>query len=368
MTRLRIPLGLLFSQSGDYARLAREARDGAVAAVAEVNHDPAAGVEFEVFEADPEGRTDRYAPLCAELLRGPVRHIVGCITSWSRKEVIPVLERYDAMLWYAPPYEGFEAHERIVYLGACPNQHIVPLLAYAMPRFGSDAYLVGSNYIWGWEVNRIAREIVGDAGGRILGERYLPMGDTDVTRIIEEIRALRPAFLVNNLIGPSSFAFLEAYHRLGIEDASFAPACRPVLSCNLVEDEIAALYGMADGVLVAGPYFQTEGTPSSGARSAFMASAASAVQVLASAARAATSHAPEAVAATFVARRFATSLGEVAVNPQTHHLDLPVRIGRAAGARFEPVWQSPAAVAPDPYLSRYDPRATSRRPALRIVS
>ncbi|WP_062017368.1 transporter substrate-binding protein [Aureimonas sp. AU4] len=367
MTRLRIPLGLLFSQSGDYARLSREARDGALAAVAQVNGDPQSGVGFEVFEADPEGRTDRYAPLCGELLRGSVRHVVGCITSWSRKEIIPVLERHDAMLWYAPPYEGFEAHERIVYLGACPNQHVVPLLAYAIPRFGNDAYLVGSNYIWGWEVNRIAREIVGDAGGRTLGERYLPLGDTDVARIVEEIRVLRPAFVVNNLIGPSSYAFLDSYHRLGRADPDFAPARRPVLSCNLVEDELAALQGAGDGVLTVGPYFRGDDPAPASPRSAFMASAASAVLVLAAMARVAGTGEPEAISASFAGRRFATPLGEVAVDPQTHHLDLPVLIGRASGSRFEPVWRSPAPVAPDPYLSRYDPRDAFRRPALRIV-
>ena len=100
------------------------------------------------------------------------RHIIGCITSWSRKEVIPVLEKAGGTLWYACPYEGFEANEHVVYMHACPNQHLVPLLGYVVPRFGANGFLTGSNYIWGWETNRVARDLIADAGGKVLGERY----------------------------------------------------------------------------------------------------------------------------------------------------------------------------------------------------
>ncbi|TIL80332.1 MAG: N-acetylmuramoyl-L-alanine amidase, partial [Mesorhizobium sp.] len=69
-------------------------------------------------------------------------------------------------------YEGFEANEHVVYMHACPNQHLVPLLAHVVPRFGANGFLLGSNYIWGWETNRVARDLIADAGGKVLGERY----------------------------------------------------------------------------------------------------------------------------------------------------------------------------------------------------
>lgn len=367
-----VPLGLLFSTEGDYALLSDEARRGALAAVEHVNGNAERRVSFEVHKADPHGRTDRYAPLCADLLRGgEIRHVVGCITSWSRKEVAPVLERHGAMLWYAPPYEGYEAHDRIVYLGACPNQHIVPLLGYVVPRFGADAFLVGSNYIWGWEVNRIARDLVGDAGGCVVGERYLPLGDVEVSRMIEEIRATRPSFVLNNLIGPSSYAFLKAYAALAAEDEAFRADIRPVISCNLVEPEIAELDGAGEGHIAVGPFFAgmaRSPLPEAAVTSSFMASAYSAVLILADAIEAAGDDAPEAVCRAFASRSFLTPLGDIAVDPHNHHADLPVRIGVLRGDRFEPLWQSPFLVAPDPYLSHYDPRTAFVRPALRAIS
>ncbi|WP_264830592.1 transporter substrate-binding protein, partial [Klebsiella aerogenes] len=69
------------------------------------------------------------------------RHIVGTITSIARKEVIPLVEKHDGLLWYMCPYEGFEANENVIYTGACPNQHLLPLFDYLLPRYGRRPYL-----------------------------------------------------------------------------------------------------------------------------------------------------------------------------------------------------------------------------------
>ena len=137
---------------------------------------PTARSSSSPVERDPQGNIDRYAAGCARTscATASARHIIGCVTSWSRKEVIPVLEKAGGTLWYACPYEGFEANEHVVYMHACPNQHLVPLLGYVVPRFGANGFLLGSNYIWGWETNRVARDLIADAGGKVLGERYLP--------------------------------------------------------------------------------------------------------------------------------------------------------------------------------------------------
>ena len=110
---------------------------------------------------------------------------------------------------------------------ACPNQHLVPMLGYVVPRFGANGFLLGSNYIWGWETNRVARDLIADAGGKVLGERYLPLGETDVSRLIAEIQATRPDFVLNNLIGPSSYAFIAAYAALGRARPAFPARALP---------------------------------------------------------------------------------------------------------------------------------------------
>ncbi|MER8635853.1 transporter substrate-binding protein [Mesorhizobium sp. M1365] len=371
-----IEIGILYSRSGNYRLVSESCRAGAMNAIADVNADLATPFEFIPIERDPQGNIDRYASGCADILANSgARHIIGCVTSWSRKEVIPILERAGGTLWYVCPYEGFEANEHVVYTHACPNQHLVPLLAYVVPRFGADGFLLGSNYIWGWETNRVARDLIADAGGKVLGERYLPLGEVDVARLIAEIQATRPDFILNNLIGPSSYAFIAAYAELGRRDPHFRPERCPILSCNLTECELPALNGAGDGHLSVGPYFHDISGADRGAvpvppvmpASSFEAAAYASVRMLAEILTLNPGAQWTDLPKVFSETSFRTPLGDIAIDPQTQHATLPVLIGRIDGTSFKTVTLTKG-VAPDPYLSRYDRTETFGRPRLRVVS
>ena len=363
--RQRIDIGVLYARSGSYRLVSEACYLGTMRAIADVNADANSPIELNPIERDPQGNIDRYAPLCDDIFRtSGARHVVGAVTSWSRKEVIPILERMGGTLWYACPYEGFEANEHVVYMHACPNQQLVPLLGHVIPRFGNNGFLLGSNYIWGWETNRVARDLIADAGGKVFGERYLPIGETDVSRLVDEIRATRPNFVLNNLIGTSSYAFLAAYAELAKGDAYFAPERCPVLSCNLTECELPAIGEAGRGHLSAGPYFACKsGQPAS----SFEASAYASVQVLASL----LANNPSATFAdlpiAFDGATYETPLGRISIDASTQHATLPVVIGRIGDGRFETV-ERIEAVAPDPYLSRYDRASVFGRPRLKVVS
>ena len=361
----RIEIGILYSRSGSYQLVSDACRMGAMRAIADINADRSYGIELVPVERDPQSNADRYATLCEDIFKtSSARHVVGCVTSWSRKETIPVLEKAGGMLWYACPYEGFEANEHVVYMHACPNQHLVPLMAHVVPRFGANGFLLGSNYIWGWEMNRVARDLIADAGGKVLGERYLRIGETDVSRLIAEIRATRPNFILNNLIGTSSYAFLAAYQELGNEDPAFRPESCPVISCNLTEGELPAIGETGKGHLSVGPYFAPR--PAAFA-SSFEASAYASVQVMADVLSRDADAGPAEFSRAFAERRFSTRLGPIAIDAHSQHATLPVIIGRIADGFFEVVSREDE-VAPDPYLSRYDPAKTFGRPRLRVVS
>lgn len=357
--RRPIALGLLYSRTGGYSLFSEACRAGALAAIAHVNDSPPFDLAFLPVERDPGGDLDRYAPLCDDLLRhGGARHIIGCVTSSSRKEVIPVLEKHGGTLWYALPYEGFEASDHVVYTHACPNQHLLPLLDWALPAHGARVFLTGSNYIWGWEMNRLARERITAAGGEVVGERYLPLGSTEVDRIIEEIRVTRPGFILNNLVGPSSYEFLRRMQALAASDPGFAPARCPILSCNLTEAELPAIGQAAEGLVSAGPYFR--GTGAGGFGSSPEAAAHAAVLELARL----LNGRPGAEAAS-LPELLEAAPGPGMIDRTTHHTALPVVIARVQGGVFRPV-KSLAARPGDPYLTR--DRLARRVPQLRVVS
>ncbi len=387
LTSRTIDIGVLFSRSGPYADLGDQGYRGAIAGIEAVNR---RGLPFRLSPvvADPEGNTDRYAALAHRLVSGgSVQHIVGCTTSWSRKEVIPAIEKTEALLWYPCVYEGFEASENVVYVGACANQHIVPILDFALPLFGRRAFLVGSNYIWGWETCRIARDVLAHSGGEVLGERHVPLGDTDIAHIVEEIRRKKPDFILNSLIGPSSYRFLEAYHALGRRDPDFATGRRPVLSCNLSENEIARIAPVAEGHLTVATYFEADEGPANAAFlesldaedrrigvSAFFAQAYASVLMIAAGLDATDGGRAMDVLSAVKARDVATPLGALRVDAGNNHIHAEAHIARAtADGRFEIVRESAGRIAPDPFLTRtnlavpgMEPPAQPR-PSLRIV-
>ena len=343
--------------------LSEACRTGALAAIAGANADPSLDICLSFVERDPGGNIDAYGPLCEEILRDTgARHVVGCVTSWSRKEVIPTVEKYGGTLWYAVPYEGFEASDHVVYTHACPNQHLLPLLDWVMPAHGRRAFLAGSNYIWGWEMNRLARERITAAGGEVLGDRFLPIGSRDVKRMIDEVHFARPDFILNSLIGASSYEFMAAYRSLGLTDPHFLPESCPVLSCNLTECELPALGQAAEGLVAAGPYFQgVPGWPGRGNfGSSHEAAAYAAVRELARllAQRKGAEDLP-------LSHLLAGDRGVGLVDPDTHHTILPVIIARVEGGVFKPIRQQPP-VAGDPYLTRG--RSAPVVPMLRVVS
>ncbi len=83
----------------------------------------------------------------------------------------------------------------------------MPLLDYIAPRFGSQAMLVGSNYIWGWETQPIARTHSPSLGGEVLGERFCRWATRISSILIDEVREKKPDFILNNLDRPVVIRF-----------------------------------------------------------------------------------------------------------------------------------------------------------------
>src|SRR5882762_6864280 len=247
-------IGVMFSTTGSYRVVARSMLNGALLAFGEIAQSGAA-VVLEPVVVNPSGDLDRYRELSRELLKAGIRHVVGCYTSSSRKEVIPCFEKLDGLLWYPSHYEGFESSDNVIYTGASPNQHVLPLVDYLASR-------VGTNYIWAWENNRIFREALTARGGTVVAERYLSVGDTEFDQVISAILDQRPDFVFNNLIGTSAYAFFRAFRAACRAREIDQAAEIPVASCTLSEPELAEIgLDAIDGHLTSSVYFSSLDSP-----------------------------------------------------------------------------------------------------------
>ena len=120
-----------------------------------------------------------------------VNVIFGCYMSSSRKAVIPIVEKWNRLLFYPTLYEGFEFSGNVIYTGAAPNQNSVQLADFMTSNFGARVYLIGSDYIYPYESNRIMGELVLQRQDSAkLGERYVPLTATerDYREILDDIR------------------------------------------------------------------------------------------------------------------------------------------------------------------------------------
>jgi urea transport system substrate-binding protein len=365
MTRPSIPLGLVFSRSGPYAMMAGEMFNGALMAIDEVNEDNDFDFVLVPHLRDPAGVVANYHTACAEMIREiGVEHIVGCYTSASRKQVLPIVERTDRLLWHPARYEGFESSDNVIYVGAAPNHNVVPLVRYMLDNLATDAFCVGSNYVWTWETNRVMREIVTGAGGNMLAERLLDMGETAVEHLVDEIVARRPPIIFNTLVGESSYRFVRALHQATVQTGQSIP----MLSCSLCEPELKLIGAAASiGCITSSAYFESVPRPENrifvdawkrrfGADSGVSVDGMSTyvcVMLLARAIRRAGSTEVAAVRHAAANLRYDSPQGPVWVDPDNNHCFLTPRLARSvSGYQFELIWEADAPVRPDPYLSR----------------
>lgn len=378
---------MLFSVDGPYGVVSRSMLNGALLAIEQVNAAHDATIRLKPIVVNPAGDLARYSSLCAGLLSQGVRHVVGCYTSSSRKEVIPLFEKADALLWYPSHYEGFECSENVIYTGAVTNQHVLPLADYLLERCGRSAFCIGSNYIWAWGNNRILRERLAASRGTIVAERYFAVGDTDFAQVIAAILHARPAFVFNTLIGVSSYCFLRDFRAAcaacGVNQAKTIP----VASCTLSEPELEAIgASAADGHIAASVYFSSipdeanarfiddyaARFPRGPVVCADAEAAYIAVRLLALALAATGGHANVAEVKHAVTQVMVDApQGAVRIDPETLHAFLTPRIGRSTSAmRFEILAQAPGPVRPDPYLIWNFPRfwTAASPPALRVAS
>src|SRR5260370_35933131 len=124
----KIKVGILHSLTGTMAISETSLRDVELMALEEINK--AGGVlgkQVEAVVEDPESKFTDVFPEKAKklLLKDKVAAVFGCWTSVSRKNVLPVFEENNGLLFYPVQYEGNECSKNMVYTGAAPNQQIL---------------------------------------------------------------------------------------------------------------------------------------------------------------------------------------------------------------------------------------------------
>jgi branched-chain amino acid transport system substrate-binding protein len=359
-------IGVLFSRSGVTAVSETEHFLGTVLAIEQIN--AAGGVlgrPLEPVALDPKSDPDEYRRLAEHLLlEEGVSVIFGCSASSGRKAVLPAIERRNGLLWYCSLYEGFEFSPNVIYTGAAPNQNTLQLAAYLLRHHGRRFFLIGSDYIYPRETNRIMREVVEQHGGEIVDEVYLPYNAVTgaVSAAVAAIQKARPDVVFSTLVGRPGRELYRLYRELGAD-----PMKVPIASLTMVEGEVQQVgANLCRGHITAATYFSSL-PGSTNARfvadmrarfgadtpvSMWAEGAYSQVHLFARALAEAGSLDTQKLVQAAMHVSVEAPGGTLRLDPENQHAWLLPRIARVgADGGFELLWQAHAAIKPDPYLT-----------------
>lgn len=263
-----VKVGILHSRSGTMAISENTVAEAELMAIEEINK--AGGVKIDgkklkIVPIEEDGASDwpTFAEKAKKLIdQDQVAVVFGGWTSASRKAMLPVFEAKDHFLFYPIQYEGQECSRNIFYTGATPNQQAEPAVSWLLKNKGKDFFLVGSDYVYPRTANTIIKEQLKVEGGKLVGEDYLPLGNTEVAPIIAKIKQALPkgGVIVNTLNGDSNVAFFKQLKAAGITPANGYA----IMSFSIAEEEVAAIGPeYLEGTYAAWNFFQSLDTPAS---------------------------------------------------------------------------------------------------------
>lgn len=199
------------------------------------------GRKIRVIKEDGASDWPTFAEKSKKLLiNDHVAAVFGCWTSASRKAVLPIFEKENGLLYYPTFYEGLEQSKNVIYTGQEATQQILWGLDWAKKEKNvGKVFLVGSDYIWPRTSMKIARKhIESIQKGKVVGEEYYPLGNTNFNSLINKIKVAKPDLIFAAVVGGSNVAFYKQLKAAGITgDKQF------LLTLSVTEDEMLGIGG-----------------------------------------------------------------------------------------------------------------------------
>ena len=261
VTDKTVTVGILHSLTGTMAISETGAQQAEKLAIDQINAmGGVLGRKIEFIQEDGASDWPTFAEKSRKLLvQDKVAAVFGCWTSASRKAALPVFEKENGLLYYPTFYEGLEQSKNVIYTGQEATQQILAGLDWvAKEKKAKTFYLIGSDYIWPRTSMKIARKHIENVlGGKVVGEEYKPLGNTQFGSVINKIRLKKPDVIYAAVVGGSNVAWFKQLKAAGITGKK-----QTLLTLSVTEDEVLGIGGQnLDGFYSAMKYFQTIDTP-----------------------------------------------------------------------------------------------------------
>ncbi len=284
-----------------------------------------------------------------------------------------MIERFNGILFYPSVYEGFEYSPNVIYGGGIPNQLVLPFLEYIYSNYGRRIALIGSDYIYPKEINRIVTEFLDASNGEVVAEHYLPFSANaaETKIVLQQALSKVPDVILSTVVVKDSANLYTLYSSLKSEKNN-----PPIASMTMVESELAEIDAVArDGHIAVAPYFASIDKDQN---QQFLASfkarfgddvspcvysqvTYSLVHFFSNAIHLAGQANTEGVLAALAGAVFKSPGGDLSIDLETNHLTLRPYVAKSTeSGQYEILCGHSSIIRPDPYLVSYDRSITSR--------
>ena len=149
--------------------------------------------------------------------------LAGTFSSAERNAAGPVVQQSGKILLYPTRYEGQSqeffpgvCNKNIFMFGPEPSQQVWPHVEHVMKSHGKRFFLIGSDYAWPRETNKMFKEKFQELGGEVVGEVYIPFNTPQYESVLRDIRNAKTEVVFHTLTGSDTVNFRRQFHAAGM--------------------------------------------------------------------------------------------------------------------------------------------------------
>lgn len=248
-----INVGAIVQLSGAASFLGPSEKDAYLMAAKEINKNGGVlGKHLKVIVADSATDPSTANNDAKRLLeKEQVSALFASTTSASRQSILPVVIRNrNTLFFYDAIYEGHACNRSMYVMGEVPHTQIAPIVPYLQKKTHKNKwYFVGDDYNWPHDTYKVANKTIRKDGGKIVGSKFVPIGTTDFSTVLQNISATKPNFVLLILLPSDAVAFMKQFNNQGL-NKNITPIA------TLVEQTALAAMGNAShNLLIPAGYF-----------------------------------------------------------------------------------------------------------------
>jgi len=220
-----IRVGVISPLTGAWTVYGKAHMAGYELAVEEIN--AAGGIDgrpMEIVVADSKTEPRIVVEQANRLLRQDrVDFLAGTFSSAERNAAGPVVAQADKLMFYPTFYEGQSqdfypgvCNKNMFMIGPEPSQQVWPHIEYMVKNYGKKFFLIGSDYAWPRETNKMFKEKFAEYDGEVVGEVYIPFNTPEYESVLRDIRNSGAEVVFHSLTGSDTVNFRRQFHAAGL--------------------------------------------------------------------------------------------------------------------------------------------------------